>query len=128
MATFDKYTNSVQIATVAVVLVSDQFLVSHAFLRDSAVHIKACTLTAAGREIRSCVDDALRRAGIEAGQIQLVETQGFTPTADKNGLLRGINVKQTSRPLVSLKDLSTTGLASLCGIGEIPKYKAFDEI
>lgn len=41
--------NVVQIATVAVILISDRFLVSHAFLKDSAVHVKACTLAAAGR-------------------------------------------------------------------------------
>lgn len=73
------------------------------------------------------MDDALRRAGIEAGQIQLVETQGFIPMAEKNGLLRGINVKQTSKPLAPLEDFRTTGLASLCGIGEFPKYKSIEE-
>lgn len=114
--------NVIQIATIAVVLVSDKFLVSHAFLKDSAVQMKACTLAAAGQDIRSSVDAALQRAGVEAGEIQLVETQGSIPTADKNGILRGTNVEQTSRPLAPLKDFSTTGLASLTGIGEFPKY------
>lgn len=127
VTTYYKTADEIQIATVAVVLVSDRFLVAHAFLKDSAVHVKACTLTAAGKEIRSCVDDALRRAGVEAGQIQLVEAQGFTPTAEKNGLLRGIDTKQVSKPPAVLKDLSTTGLASLCEIGELSRYKVVPE-
>lgn len=119
--------NVFQIATIAVVLISDQFLVSHAFLKDSAVQIKACTLTATGKDIRSSVNTALRQAGVEAGEIQLVEAQGLTPTADKNGLLSGTNAKQTSRALTPLKDFSTTGLASLCGIGEFTKYQGIEE-
>jgi hypothetical protein len=106
--------------------VSDQFLVSHAFLKDSAVHVKACTLTAAGQDVRLSVDTALRQAGVEAGEIQLVEAQGSTPIADKNRLMRGTNVQQPSRPLAPLKDLGTTGLASLCGIGEFPKYQGIE--
>ena len=113
-----KRINAIQIATIAVILVSDRFLVSHAFLKDSAVHVKACTLAAAGKEIRPSVNAALRRAGVEAGDIQLMEVQGSISTADKNGLLRGSNVKQTDWQLAAVKDFSTTGLASLCGIGE----------
>jgi hypothetical protein len=123
----DKTVNIIQIATVAVVLVSDQFLVSHAFLKDSAVHIKACTLAAAGRDIGTSVDAALRQAGVEVGDIQLVEAQGSTSTADKNGLLHGVNVKQMSKPLAPLKEFSTIGLASLCGIGEFPKHQGIGE-
>lgn len=110
--------NVFQIAIVAVVLISDRFLVSHAFLKDSAVHVKACTLVAAGKGIRSSVDTALEQAGVEAGEIQLLEAQGLISTTDKDMLLRGIHVEQTPRQLATLKDFSTTGLASLCGIGE----------
>lgn len=110
--------DAAQIATVAVILVSDRFLVSHAFLKDSAVRIRACALTAIGRDIRSSVDIALQQAGVRAGEIQLVEAQGPTPTADRNGLLRSINIEETSRPLKPLKDYGATGLAGLCGIGE----------
>jgi hypothetical protein len=91
------------------------------------VHVKACALAAAGQDARSSVDAALRQAGVEAGDIQLVEAQWSTPTADKDGLLRGTDVQQSSRPLAPLKDLSTTGLASLCGIGEFPKNQGIRE-
>lgn len=115
----DKRINALQIATIAVILVSDRFLVSHAFLKDSAVHVKACTLAAAaGKEIRPSVDAALRQVRLDAGDIQLMEVQGSTSTADKNELLRGSNVKQTSWQLAAVKGFSTTGLASLCEIGE----------
>jgi hypothetical protein len=113
-----KRINAIQIAAIAVILVSDRFLVSHAFLKDSAVHIKACTLAAAGKGFRPSVDAALKQAGVGAGDIQLMEVQGSISTADKNGLLRGSNAKQTSWQLAAVKDFSTTGLASLCGIGE----------
>jgi hypothetical protein len=114
-----KRINVNQIATIAVILVSDRFLVSHAFLKDSAVHVKACTLAAAGKGFRPSVDAALKQAGVEAGNMQLMEVQGSISTADKNGLLRDSNVKQTSWQLAAVKDFSTTGLASLCGIGEL---------
>lgn len=120
--------NVVQIATVAVILISDRFLVSHAFLKDSAVHVKACTLAAAGKGIRSSVDTALKQAGVEAGEIQLLEAQGSISTADKNLLLRGIKVEQTPRQLATLKDFSTTGLASLCGIGEFQSRVALTRV
>jgi hypothetical protein len=127
MAACEKIANVNQIATIAIILVSDQFLVSHAFLKDSAVQVRACTLTAAGQDARLSVDTALRQAGVEAGDIQLVEAQGSTPTTDKSGLLRGTKVQQPSKPLAPLKDLSTTGLASLCGIGEFPKNQVIGE-
>lgn len=85
-------------------------------------------LTAAGKVVRSCVDDALRLAGVEAGQIQLLESQGFTPTAEKNRLSRDVDVKQISKPLAPLKDLSTTGLAGLCGLGELSQYKVLEKV
>jgi hypothetical protein len=127
MTTCGKRANVNQIATVAIVLVSDRFLVSHAFLKDSAVHVKACALTVAGQDARLSVDSALRQAGVEAGDIQLVEAQGSTPKADKNGLLRGTNIKQASGSLAPLKDLSTTGLASLCETGEFPSNQGIGE-
>jgi hypothetical protein len=88
-------------------------------MKDSAVHVMACTLAAAGKGFRPSVDAALKQAGVEAGNMQLMEVQGSISTADKNGLLRDSNVKQTSWQLAAVKDFSTTGLASLCGIGEL---------
>jgi hypothetical protein len=114
-----KRININQIVIIAVILVSDRFLVSHAFMKDSAVHVMACTLAAAGKGFRPSVDAALKQAGVEAGNMQLMEVQGSISTADKNGLLRDSNVKQTSWQLAAVKDFSTTGLASLCGIGEL---------
>jgi hypothetical protein len=121
----DKTIDAIQIAVVAVVLVSDKFLISHSFLKDSAVQIKACPLTAAGRAIRSSVEAALRQAGIEAGDIQLVEAYGSSQTDGGHELLRGINAKQVSKSLGPLKDFDTTGLVGLCGIGTVPKDKVY---
>ena len=123
-----KRINAIQIATIAVILVSDRFLVSHAFLKDSAVHVKACTLAVAGKGFRPSVDAALKQAGVEAGGIQLMEVQGPISTADKNGLLHGMDVKQTSWQLAAVKDFSTTGLASLCGIGELQSRMALMKV
>lgn len=120
--------NIFQIATVAVILISDRFLVSHAFLKDSAVHVKACTLAAAGKGIRSSVDTALKQAGVKAGEIQLLEAQGSISTANKNMLLCGINVERTPRQLETLKEFNTTALASLCGIGELQSRVAMTRV
>jgi len=123
--TVDQTTDASQIAIVAIVLVSDRFLISHSFLKDSAVQIRASALTVAGQAMRSSLDAALRRAGVRAGDIQLVEAYGSSQMDDGHELLRGMNAKQVSKSLGPLKDFGTTGLAGLCGIGTIPRGKLY---
>jgi hypothetical protein len=90
------------------------------------VQIRACSLTAAGRDVRSSVEAVLRHAGVKAGEIQLVEAHGSSPTDDKSELLHNTEANQASRPQEPLKGFDTTGLAGLCGIGEFPRDKCIE--
>jgi hypothetical protein len=108
----------VQLAAVAIILVSDPFLVSHAFLQDSAVHIRACSLAVSDSAFRGSVDSALRQAGLKAGDIQMIEANGSHPSPGANEALRSAQIGEASRALEPLKGLGATGLAGLCGIGK----------
>jgi hypothetical protein len=109
----------VQLAAVAVILVSDRLLVSHAFLQDSAVRIRACSLAVADSAFRGSVDSALRQAESKAGDIQMIEANGSSPSPGANEVLRSAHIGETSRALEPLKGFGATGLAGLCGIGRL---------
>jgi hypothetical protein len=108
----------VQLAAVAVILVSDRLLVSHAFLQDSTVHIRACSLAVSDSAFRGSVDSALRQAGLKAGDIQMIEANRSHPSPGANEVLRSAQIEEASRALEPLKGFGTTGLAGLCGIGK----------
>jgi hypothetical protein len=126
----DNEANVAQIAAIAVVLVNDRFLASHAYLKDSAVCVRACHLAAVGSDPRGPVVDALRQANLEAGEIQLVEMQGTvsSPTrglkVSKNGDFDEDDTSST--PVLSpLVAFGTTNLARLCGIGQYTSQDIF---
>ena len=102
------------------ILVSERFLVAHAFLKDSAVHIRACTVAVADSAFRGSVDSALQQAGLKAGDIQAIESPGSAPSPGTNEILRSAQLKGASKALGPLKDFGATGLAGLCGIGKWP--------
>jgi hypothetical protein len=116
-------TDAAKIAATAVVLVNDRFLTSHAYLRDSAVCFRACHLAVASKDIRGPVIDALRQASLEAGDFQLVEVQGTTPSPARglkllsNGDFAEDDTVYASR-LPPLAGFGTTNLIGLCGIGK----------
>lgn len=82
------------------------------------MRIEAYTLKAPGLESRRSVESALRQAGLKAGDVQMVELQGSASSGKKDELLQGARLGGTPTALGPLKDLGTTGLAGLCGIGE----------
>lgn len=116
-------TNAVKIAAIAVVLVNDRFLISHAYLKDSAVCVRACHLAAAVTDPRGSVTHALIQASLEAREIQLVEVQGTT-SSPARGLKLLSNGDFDEDDTVSASELpplagfGTTSLTGLCGIGE----------
>jgi hypothetical protein len=116
-------TDAVKVAAIAFVLVNDRFLTSHAYLKDSAVCVRACHLATAGQGLRGPVIDALRQASLEAREIQLVEVQGTTPSPARGLKLLsdgGIGEDDTvsASELPPIAGLGTTSLTGLCGIGK----------
>jgi hypothetical protein len=108
-------TDLVQLAAVAIILMSDRLLVSHA---DSAVRIRACSLAVADSAFRGSVDSALRQAKLKAEDIQMIEANGSGPSPGANEVLRSAHIGEASRALAPLEGFGATGLAGLCGIGE----------
>lgn len=103
------------------VIVSDLFLTAHAYLKDSAARILACVL-ATGKDARAPVQAALRRAQLEAKDMQIVEIQGqLSATSARRELLANkefeYSAKQSPTSLEPLKDLGALGMAGLCGFG-----------
>lgn len=104
-------------------LVNDHFLTSHAYLRDSAVRVRACHLAVAGKDPRGPVVSALKQASLDAGEIQLVEAQGTTPSSVRelrlasNGAISEEDAVSASE-LPPLAGFGTTSLTGLCGIGK----------
>ena len=115
-------TDAVKIAAIAVVFVNDRFLTSHAYLKDSAVCVRACHLAAAGKDLRGPVTNALRQANLGAEDIQLVEVQGTvsSPAQGQELLSNGdFEDEAISAPeLPPLVGFGTTSLTGLCEIGK----------
>jgi hypothetical protein len=118
-------TDGAKIAAIAVVLVNDRFLTSHAYLKDSAVCVRACHLAAAGKDPRRPVINALKQANLEAEEIQLVEVQGTisSPSQGKKILSNG-DFKEDVISAPELAPLVGFGTTSLTGLCEIGKYKS----
>jgi hypothetical protein len=118
-------TDGGKIAAIAVVLVNDQFLTSHAYLKDSAVCVRACHLAAAGKDPRRPIINALKQANLEAEEIQLVEVQGTisSPSQGKKILSNG-DFKEDVISAPELAPLVGFGTTSLTGLCEIGKYKS----
>jgi hypothetical protein len=115
-------TDGGKIAAIAVVLVNDRFLTSHAYLKDSAVCVRACHLAAAGKDPRGPVINALRHANLEAEEIQLVEVQGTISSPSRGQeILNDGDFKEdviSAPELPPLVGFGTTSLTGLCEIGK----------
>jgi hypothetical protein len=107
------------------VLVNDQFLTSHAYLKDSAVCVRACHLAAAGKDPRGPVINALRQANLGAEEVQLVEVQGTISTPSQGQkLLSNGDFKEGVMSAPELAPLAGFGTTSLTGLCEIGKCKS----
>lgn len=116
-------TDAAKTAAIAVVLINDRFLTSHAYLKDSTVCVRTCHLAAAGKDPRGPVINALKQANLEADDIQLVEMQGpISSSAQGVKILGDVDFSEddtpSARELSPLAGFGATNLAGLCGIGE----------
>jgi len=115
-----KYNKSIKIAAIAVVFVNDRFLTSHAYLKDSAVCVRACHLAATGKDPRGPVFSALRQAKLGAEDVQLVEVQGTVSSPSQGqDLLSNGDFKEdviSAPELAPLVGFGTTSLTGLCEI------------
>lgn len=116
------------VQVVAILLVSDLTLTSHAFLKDGAICISGSSLTNAifqrslqtenqSRAVKTAVGSALRQAQLQQRDIQILEIN-YTSNWDLRKALLDLDVA----PQISKADGSftgATGFASLCGLGMI---------
>lgn len=114
-------------------LVSNAFLTSHAYLKDSAVCIRACSLASPvhpqspsgpndARTIQIAVKSALRQARLESKDTQIVGAQHKSDAHVRQALSK-FSPTQSRGPLESLESLiETAGLAGLCGLGELSLF------
>jgi hypothetical protein len=118
----ENMTDVPKIAAIAVVLVNDRFLTSHAYLKDSAVCVRACHLAATGKDPRGPVFSALRQAKLGAEDVQLVEVQGTVSSPSQGQvLLSNGDFKEdaiSAPELAPLVGFGTTSLTGLCEIGK----------
>lgn len=115
-----------QSVVVAAVLVSDMFLTSHAYLKDGAACIRGASVANSfysrksggkddARKVKAAVNAALSQARLGPQDIQILEEVG----SQKSGKALG-DLNANSKSPVKSRALfdGTTGLASLCGLGE----------
>lgn len=113
----------------AIVLVSQLFLISHAYLKDSSIRIRASTLTSrfhsrsangsnVARTARTAIQSALRQAQLQPSDLQVVEArQGATRQLGE--ILGDACLAQPQEPWSSSDALSaTTGWRDLCRLGQ----------
>lgn len=114
----------------AAVLVSTLFLTSHAYLKDSSLQIRACTLTSpfysrtangidAKRTAKTAIQRALREANIDRKDLQLVEIKQNSSQQPPREALSGLGVTQPAEPWSApATAFLETGWAGLCRLGE----------
>lgn len=113
----------------AIVLVSDRFLVSHAYLKDSTVGIGACCLMNQASSLPSdnrqdtsnslerSVQSALSQAKLVVKDLQAVEAR-YSSDSGIHQVLGGLDWTQSQeRVSPSSNILGSIGLLELCGFG-----------
>lgn len=126
-------TDHEQPLAVAFVVVSQLFLTSHAYMKDSSIRIRASTLTSRfhsrsangsniARTARTALQSALRQAQIQPGDLQVVEvSQGVKKQMRE--ILGDAHFAQPQEPWSSSDALSaTTGWRDLCRLGQLAHY------
>lgn len=114
---------------VAIVLVSKLFLTSHAYLKDSSIHIRACSLTSRfhsrtansanqARTAKTAVQTALRQAQVRPQDLQIIEVKRGSYQQHLREALEGAAATQSQTPQSSSCTTSVTGWSGICGLGE----------
>lgn len=111
------------------VLVSSNFLTSHAYLKDGAICIRGYSLSARVRSrsstksnesgpVRTAVQSALGQAKLQAKDMQLVGAQQDHGSHARQAL-HDLQIAQPREQSEMVQRLTgTTGLTGLCGIGK----------
>lgn len=115
-------TDAKKIAAIALVMVSDRFLNAHAYLKDSAVTLRACHLVAED-EAHLAIRHALLQAKLKAEDLQIAQMLGgnSSPSKGRKSLGNHSLAKSTNSSPVTIPSLGGTGVtgwAGLCGLGE----------
>lgn len=106
-------------------LVSNLFLTSHAYLKDSSVRILGCSLASrihsrsanrpnGARTVRTAVQSALRQAHLQPKDLQLVQIKHDTSQQHLREALEGVEATQPQEPWTSGTVTSETGWLGLC--------------
>lgn len=130
----DKAIGSEAKVAVALVLVSQLFLVSHAYLKDSAIRVRACTLTSSrpfdAQPTNKAVGTALRLAGLTTQDVQIIQGLGGSITNSTEQALSDAfgNPPPDAGPQHALNQLSgapteskpaeAAGLANVAGLSK----------
>ena len=126
-------TDSMEVTAVGVVLVSSRFLLSHAYLKDSAVCILGCSLAKRARShsrgewsdadaIGTAAQSALGQARQQLKDLTEVEPHHISGS-DVGQALSNVDPTQRQDALQSLSHLQgTTGLSHLCVLGQLPHH------
>ena len=120
----------VEVFAVAIVLVSDLFLTSHAYLKDAAICVRACSRSsripsqsADGsndlRAAKNAVQSALRQARLQPKDVQLVEAQHSSNSAVRQALSEFDDTASHERDASNGNLVGATGLANLCALGKL---------
>ncbi|EME78190.1 uncharacterized protein MYCFIDRAFT_89322 [Pseudocercospora fijiensis CIRAD86] len=119
-----------QVQVVAIVLVSDLFLTSHAYLKDSAICICGSALTSTifqrslhlsqggenqSRTVKTAVARALRQANLQQRDIRILEIS-FSSNWDPRKALLDFDVAPQLSSKPDDRFTGATGLASLCSL------------
>lgn len=113
-----------------IVVVSQLFLTSHAYLKDSAALVRAATIGSTvysssarqnddSRAARTVVQKALRQAGLEPAEIQLVEVRSAANLNSKQREALGDFRVSDSKGLRSSSMGSFSGAVGLVGLCEL---------
>lgn len=113
---------------IAVVIISDLFLTSHAYLKDGAIRISGSALVnrfhsrTTGREdgarkIKTAVTSALSQANLKLEDVHVLEMAGQSLDKEDLGALGNLGGKPLAKKPVSSN--ASTGFASLCGLGKL---------
>lgn len=119
-------TDHAQVCAVAIVLVSDLFLMSHAYLKDSAVTLKAFSIAPVSKASLA-IRSALAQARVSARDLQIMEVQG-TAASSSNGVdllkreMAGSRANTSPARIPTVEGLGGLGWAGLCGMGESPAW------
>lgn len=126
--------NAAQIAAIGIVLVSELFLTSHAYLKDSSaliraqkvaspVHSRASQATSETLSTKVAIQGALAQAALTPSDVQIVELRHGS-NSNVQQALGVLNVSEDGHASpISNPFIGSTGLAGLCELREYQQWQ-----